>query len=89
MKYGKLKVETKPFFLPVIRDTDTGNLLMAMLNIPNAEDYAHLFAAAPDLLEALDELLDDYIELAGILDSKSVKAIRAIAKATGKEADTK
>lgn len=57
-------------------------------NTGHAEEWANLFAAAPELLEALSELVAECDEKYGLRETYSCKmamARNAIAKATGGE----
>ena len=65
--------------------TKSGDAIVAE-SIKQANANAHLIAAAPDLLEALEFLLADYLAIAGPIltksDAPAEKAIAAIEKAT-------
>lgn len=62
-------------------DADNGGFIVATCHGPNARDNARLIAAAPELLQALEELL---FASRGLVEEKYLRDARAVlAKATG------
>ena len=62
--------------------TSSGGEIAAVYEHPNAEARARLIAAAPELLEALQEIIADGVH-SDVVPHLHRKAVAAIAKATG------
>ncbi len=89
---GPLTYDNQNYFPPAILDADDNFIaFIAQDRVDDPEANGHLFAAAPDLLEATEYLLSVIEEFADCgfiapLDSGSFPTVRAaIAKARGEQ----